>query len=138
MKYCDLETLQCLYKNNIIRFGHDKMLYFAVLSNYKNVLKYIIEKGCPITNTLMMVCAKHDKLAHLKYSHKIYNMFIDRNIINAMLKHDSIKCLKYVHRINVLNSLDFLELQNIGKNCGIFISEKFKLKNIIYALYINV
>ena len=119
VKCCDLQTLKCLYDNDIIRFDDDKLLYSAILSQYTNVVKYIIDKGCPITNTIMMQCARHDKIIHLKYFHKIYNMYIDRNLINTILKYDSIKCLKYQSKNNFLITLDNLDLKNSGKKCRV-------------------
>ena len=97
-KYCDLDGVKYLLKNNILSLDEDTCR-FAVQNKKISVIKYLIEQGCPWASmNIMKEIIKYDKLVFRKYFIKKYSLSISKDDFEFMLKNDSIKCLSYVYK----------------------------------------
>ena len=97
VKFCDLDIVKYLYENNIIKLNENYLLKHVLL-NKINVLKYVLEKGCPYSSDIINDIIELDKVGYLKYFQKEYKMSIDKNNFIYMLKQDAVACLKYVYK----------------------------------------
>ena len=127
VKFCDLDTVKYLYENNIIKLNEGYLLKHVLL-NKMNVLKYILDKGCPYYSDIINDIIQLDKVGYLKFFQNQYKMGIYKNNFIDIIKHDAIACLKYVYKNT--NLFDVYFCNNIyiksRKRCRKF------LKQILY------
>ena len=131
VKFCDLDTVKYLYENNIIQLNKDYLLKHVLL-NKMNVLKYILDKGCPYSSDIINHIIELDKVSYLNFFQNKYKMTIDKNNFIDIIKHDAIACLKYVYKNT--NLFDIYFCNNIyvksRKRCRKFLRQ-ILLKNKI-------
>ena len=128
-KYCDLDSVKYLHKNDILLFDEATCCY-AVQNKKIGVIKYLIDNGCPwVSMDIMNQIIKYDKLSFLKYFIKKYSLTITKNDFEYILKNDSIKCLSYVFNHRALFD-SFYDENTYGKSygkCRAFLKKKILL-----------
>ena len=97
VRFCDLEIVKYLYEKHIIKLNKDYLLKHVLLNKFQ-VLKYVLEKGCPYSSDIIDDIINLDKAGYLKYFQKEYKMSIDKSNFIYMIKQDAIACLKYVYK----------------------------------------
>ena len=133
VKYCDLESIKYLRKNDILLFDDDSCC-LAVQNKKISVIKYLIDQGCPfVAKDIMKEIIKYDKLVFLKYFIKKYSLIISKDDFENILKNDSIKCLSYVfcHRALFDSFYDQNTYDKSHGKCRSFIKKKIILKKQI-------
>ena len=101
VKFCDLDIVRYLYENNLIKLNDSYLLKHSIL-NKMNVLRYILDNGCPYSSDIINDIIKLDKVSYLKYFRNKYQMGIDESNLIYIIKQDAIRCLKYVYKKTLL------------------------------------